>query len=307
MIEHIPVLREEVLEALCIREDGRYVDCTYGRGGHARTIAERLGPQGHLLAMDRDPEAVQAAREHRPDPRIEVVHAPFSMLAQCVVARGWATQVNGVLFDLGVSSPQLETAARGFSFLRDGPLDMRMDPTQGMTAAEWLAQASEEEIVECLQRYGEERYARRLARAVTAARKQAPVTGTAQLAAIIARAHPAWERGQHPATRAFQAIRMQINNELEELKQGLHQAVDVLVRGGRLVVISFHSLEDRIAKRLLRAESGVSDLPPDLPVCASAHPARLRLIGRPRRPGEDEVVRNPRARSATLRVAEKLA
>jgi 16S rRNA (cytosine1402-N4)-methyltransferase len=301
--EHAPVLLEAALEALAIRADGFYVDATFGRGGHAGAILGRLGEEGKLLAIDRDPEAGAAAqRLFAGDARARYVQARFSELAQHVAARS----AHGILFDLGVSSPQLDDARRGFSFLRDGPLDMRMDPRTGESAAGFLARAGEREIATVISRYGEERHARRIARALVAARAEAPIAGTGRLAALVAGAVPGREPGRHPATRTFQAIRMHVNDELGELERALPQAVDALAPGGRLVVISFHSLEDRLVKRYLRNAAreapefaGLPELPPE------ARP-KLALVGRARFAGEAEVAANPRARSAVLRVAERL-
>ena len=303
---HAPVLLDEVVTALNVLPDGTYVDCTFGRGGHTRAILQRLGEQGRVLALDRDPEAVRHAASVD-DPRLTVLRAPFSQLEQRAREQGLYGRVDGVLFDLGVSSPQLNQPARGFSFQREGPLDMRMDPDAGESAARWLARANEREIADCLHDYGEERHARRIARAIVAARADAPITTTAQLADIVAKAHPAWEPGQHPATRSFQAIRIFINNELDELKRALAQALNVLRIGGRLAVISFHSLEDRIVKQFMRREAQGPELPPDLPIRATDVLVRLRRLGKVTRPGQAEIARNPRARSAVLRVAEKIA
>lgn len=308
--EHVPVLHDEVLEALRVREDGIYVDATVGRGGHAVSVLERLGPRGRLLALDRDPQAIAAVRARLgADARVRIRQMPFSRLGEAIEHEGWTGRVDGILFDLGVSSPQLETARRGFSFREEGPLDMRMDPESGEPASAWLARASEREIERVLREYGEERYARRIARAIVRARAAAPITTTTQLADIVRRAIPRREPGKDPATRSFQAIRIYINRELEELAKALPQAVEALAPGGRLVVISFHSLEDRLVKRFLAAEAKGEGLPEKLPVtaAAAASRARLKLIGRPVRPSEAEVRRNPRARSARLRVAERLA
>ena len=304
---HHPVMLQEVMEALHVDAAGVYVDATFGRGGHAAEILQRLGVEGRLIAIDRDPRAVMVARERSArDRRFTVYQGTFAMLEYFAEAAAVSGKVNGVLFDLGVSSPQLDAAERGFSFLREGPLDMRMDPTQGESAAEWLARAAEADIAYVLKTYGEERYAKRIARAIVQAREAAPIATTTQLAEIVAAANPAWERDKHPATRAFQAIRIHINRELEELQQGLPQALKVLAPGGRLAVISFHSLEDRIVKRFLRDEARGGDFPPGMPVPATAFKPTLRIIGKPVYPGDAEVAANPRARSAVLRVAEKL-
>ncbi|MGQ0384924.1 MAG: 16S rRNA (cytosine(1402)-N(4))-methyltransferase RsmH [Gammaproteobacteria bacterium] len=302
--EHAPVLLDAALEALAIRADGFYVDATFGRGGHAGSILDRLGEEGKLLAIDRDPEAHAAAtRRFAGDPRARFVQAPFSELGRLVAPAAAA----GILFDLGVSSPQLDDPARGFSFLRDGPLDMRMDPHHGESAAGFLARADEREIATVISRYGEERHARRIARAIVAARAAAPIATTGRLAEIVADAVPGREPGRHPATRTFQAIRIRVNDELGEIERALPQAVEALAPRGRLVVISFHSLEDRIVKRFLRNASreapeyaGLPQLPPE------ARP-RLALAGRARFAAEAEVAANPRARSAVLRAAERLA
>ena len=299
---HRPVLLEEVMEALAVRAAGRYVDATYGRGGHAVAILARLDAGGRLLAIDRDPEAVADARERLGgDPRVTVVHASFERLGELVDGLGWTGRVDGVLMDLGVSSPQLENPERGFSFLRDGPLDMRMDPAGGESAADWLNRAPEREIARVIADYGEERFARRIARAIVRAR---PLRRTAELAEVVARAVPTREPGKHPATRTFQAIRIHVNRELEALRTALAQAVEALAPGGRLVVISFHSLEDRIVKRFLRAEARPAPPAPGLPLPCEP---RLRLVGGPVRPGAAEVAANPRARSAVLRAAERVA
>jgi 16S rRNA (cytosine1402-N4)-methyltransferase len=302
---HRPVLVDEVMEALRVRPAGVYVDATFGRGGHSRAILARLGPEGRLIALDRDPAAVQAAQA-LPDSRLRVVHSRFSRLG--AVARGLGVErVDGVLFDLGVSSPQLEEAARGFSFRLEGPLDMRMDPGEGMSVGQWLAQATEREIGEVVKRYGEERFAKQIARAIVAARARKPIATTRELAAIVAQAVRTREPGQDPATRTFQALRIFINQELEELPLGLAQALELLNPGGRLVVISFHSLEDRIVKRFLQEEARPGGVPARLPLRAEALPApRVRIVGRPVRPGPMEVAANPRARSAILRTAERL-
>jgi 16S rRNA (cytosine1402-N4)-methyltransferase len=303
--EHEPVLREEAVAALNLRADGIYVDATFGRGGHARSILGQLGPDGRLLALDRDPQAVAVAeREFANDARFAIVRRPFSMLGKTIQERGWHKRVNGILFDLGVSSPQLDDAARGFSFLRAGPLDMRMDPTRGESASDWLAHAEEKEIADVLFELGEERYARRIARAIVRARAESPIATTTQLAAIVAAAVPTRERSKDPATRSFQAIRLHVNRELDELRAALPQAVDALAPGGRLAVISFHSLEDRIVKQFMRTEEQGEALPLDLPVRASELHARLKRIGKTQRASDAEVRRNPRARSAVLRVAE---
>lgn len=303
--EHEPVLRNEAVTALNIRPDGIYVDTTFGRGGHARAILERLGPDGRLLALDRDPQAVASAkRQFADEVRLTIVHGSFSILGSAVAERGWRGRVNGILFDLGVSSPQLDDPARGFSFRTEGPLDMRMDTSRGESAADWLNRAAEQEIADVLYQLGEERYARRIARAILRTREATPITTTKQLAEIVAGAVPTRERSKDPATRSFQAIRLHINRELDELRETLPQALDVLAPHGRLVVISFHSLEDRIVKQFMRTQEKGQELPLDLPVRHVEIQSRLKVIGKPVRASDDEVRRNPRARSAVLRVAE---
>jgi 16S rRNA (cytosine1402-N4)-methyltransferase len=302
-VSHVPVLVEEALAALQIREDGTYVDGTFGRGGHSAAILARLGVRGRLLALDQDPEA----HSHRAleDPRLELIHARFSTMKAALAARN-IHRVAGVLLDLGVSSPQLDTAQRGFSFMRDGPLDMRMDTTRGETAAEWIARAEEQELREVIWRHGEERFAKQVAGAIVAARQLQPIETTGQLAEIVGRAVRTREPGQHPATRTFQALRIHVNQELEELAVTLPQAVEVLEPQGRLAVISFHSLEDRIVKNYLRDTATADKLPKNIPVRAKdIPPAPIRLVGKAIKPGEAEIRRNPRARSAVLRVAEK--
>lgn len=304
---HRPVLLDQVLEGLEIIPHGIYVDCTFGRGGHARAILARLGEDGRLFAIDRDPSAVMAgSAELAADSRFEIEQGSFTMLAEMARKAGVMGKVNGVLFDLGVSSPQLDDPARGFSFSREGPLDMRMG-SGGVSAADWLATVGFGELVGVLREYGEERYAKRIARSIIDARLEAPIQTTGKLAEIIARAKPTHERDIHPATRAFQAIRIAINNELEEIKQVLSQVVDVLAPAGRLLVISFHSLEDRIVKRFMRDEARGDPYPPSVPIPASELRPRLRLIGKAVRASEREIRDNPRARSAVLRIAERLA
>lgn len=300
---HQPVLLDAALEALAIEPDGAYCDATYGRGGHAQAMLARLGERGRLLVIDKDPQAVAAAREQMgSDPRCRVWRGSFAALEQAAAEAGIVDGLNGILMDLGVSSPQLDDAARGFSFARLGPLDMRMDPDAGPSAAQWLAGASEKEIADVLWRYGEERFSRRIARAVVAARRNRPLETTAELAELIAHAVPTREAGKDPATRSFQAIRIHLNRELDDLESGLEAAARLLVSGGRLAVISFHSLEDRIVKRFIRANSqtaGSRRRP------AATGTARLRKIAGPLRPSAAEIERNPRARSAVLRVAER--
>jgi 16S rRNA (cytosine1402-N4)-methyltransferase len=297
---------EQAVESLKVRGDGCYVDCTFGRGGHSRLILARLGRAGRLLAIDRDPQAVAAGGEID-DRRFRILHGRFSRVAELARAAG-VTAADGILLDLGVSSPQLDDPARGFSFRTDAPLDMRMDPGAGITAAEWLARAPEREIREVIKSYGEERFAKPIAAAIVAARARGPVGTTRQLAALVAKAVPAREPQQDPATRTFQAVRIHVNQELEELSLALPQCMELLAPGGRLVVISFHSLEDRIVKRFLRDHARADRLPPRLPLRArELPPPPLRLIGRPARPSASETAANPRARSAVMRVAEKQA
>jgi len=300
-------MMQEVMEALEVRPSGIYIDATFGRGGHSEAILARLQENGRLIAIDRDPQAVRAARERLArDRRFTIQQGTFAMLEHFAKAEAVSGSVDGVLFDLGVSSPQLDDPERGFSFLRDGPLDMRMDPERGEGAAAWIARARESEMAEVFKRYGEERYAKRIARAIVQARQQAPITRTAQLAEIVAAAHPAWERDKHPATRVFQALRIYINRELEELEAALPQAVRVLAPGGRLAVISFHSLEDRIVKRFMRRSALGDEYPRHLPPPTNAAAPTLRLIGKAQFPSEAETADNPRARSAVLRVAERV-
>jgi 16S rRNA (cytosine1402-N4)-methyltransferase len=300
---HVPVLLEESVAALRVREDGTYVDGTFGRGGHSAAILARLGVRGRLLALDQDPEAI--AHRAIEDSRLELIHGRFSTMHAALSERG-IRHVAGVLLDLGVSSPQLDDAARGFSFAREGPLDMRMDPTRGESAADWLARAQENDIREVVHAYGEERFAKGIARAIVAARAREPIRTTRQLAEIVGRAVRTREPGQHPATRTFQALRIHVNQELEELALTLPQAAALLEPGGRLAVVSFHSLEDRIVKNFMRTQSTADQYPPGIPVrAADLPPPMLRTVGRGIRASEPEVRRNPRARSATLRVAER--
>lgn len=295
------------MEALAISTDGFYVDATYGRGGHAARILAALGRDGRLLGIDKDPEAVAVARRaHGQDSRFEVEHGSFATLETFVARRGMAARVNGILLDLGVSSPQLDDAARGFSFRADGPLDMRMNPAVGPSAADWIATASEQDIAHILEVYGEERFARRIARAIVHERARAPITTTARLRDIVTAAIPTREHGKDPATRSFQAIRIHINRELDDLRAALPQALRALAPGGRLAVISFHSLEDRIVKRFMRDQSRGESLPRDIPVTADHFRPALRIVGKSIRPGADEIAANPRARSAVLRIAERL-
>jgi 16S rRNA (cytosine1402-N4)-methyltransferase len=306
--EHTPVLVAEALAALALEAGGYYVDATFGRGGHAALILQALGREGRVLAIDRDPQAIAAGRERFADEvRLTLVHAAFTDLGALVPAYAHGCSCRGVLFDLGVSSPQLDDPSRGFSFRADGPLDMRMDPTRGEPVSAWLARAGIDEIREVIATLGEERFARRVAQAIVEARREHPLERTSELAALVARAVKTREPGKHPATRTFQALRMFINDELGQLEKGLAGAVDVLGSGGRLAVISFHSLEDRVVKRFMKRESQIDPALADLPVVPPGMQPRLRLVGRKSRPGEAEVERNPRARSALLRVAEKAA
>ena len=299
----------ECIDGLNIREDGLYVDCTFGRGGHSSAILGALGEGGRLLAIDRDLDALasRSAMVLARDRRFRIVHGHFAELGELVAEAGWAGRVSGILVDLGVSSPQLDDAERGFSFMREGPLDMRMDRTRGATAAEWLAVVSERELLRVLKEYGEERYARRIARSIIERRVVEPLVSTLQLSSLVAAAIPRREKGQHPATRTFQAIRIQVNDELQQLGSLLAQGVDALESGGRLVVVAFHSLEDRVVKRFCRDESRTGAArpvsggwPEDLPA------PRLRRLGRAIRPSALEVQDNPRARSAVLRIAERM-
>jgi len=308
MGKHQPVLLAEALAGLAVRKDGCYVDGTYGRGGHSAAILEVLGPEGRVLALDKDPDAVaDAAQRFQDDFRFAIKHAGFEDMRRVAVEYFGDRAVLGVLLDLGVSSPQLESADRGFSFLHDGPLDMRMNSEAGPSAAEWLDGIGERDLAHVLRAFGEEPHARRIARAIVAARSRAPITTTAQLAGIVSAAVPAaGKRRLNPATQTFQAIRIAVNRELEALERGLEAAVDILAAGGRLVVISFHSLEDRIVKRFIARESRGDPAYAGLPNIPPAARPRLKAVGRLIRPGDAELDANPRSRSARLRVAERL-
>lgn len=306
---HVTVLLREAVEALAVRADGCYLDGTFGRGGHSRAILEGLAESGRLLGFDKDPQAIATGLALADaDARFQIVQRSFAELGEEVAVRGLTGQVDGILLDLGVSSPQLDDPERGFSFMNDGPLDMRMNPDAGLSAAEWIASADEEEIARVFYEYGEERFSRRMARAIVQRRGEQPFTRTADLAEVIAAANPAWEKGKHPATRAFQGLRIHVNNELGDLERGLEAALEALSVGGRLVVISFHSLEDRIVKQFMRRQvKGEADnLPRDLPVRVARFEPRIKLIGKPQYASAEELKANPRSRSAVMRVAEKL-
>ena len=306
MLLHTPVLLQEVLVALDLRVGGRYVDATFGRGGHSAAILERIGPQGAVIAFDRDPAAIAAGRERfANDGRMTLVSSAFSRLSTVMAEMGLTGTIDGVLLDLGVSSPQLDDASRGFSFTHDGPLDMRMDVTSGASAADFVAKASEHDIARVIRDYGEERFAKRVARAIVNARREAPIVRTAQLAAIVAQSIPTREPGKHPATRTFQAIRIQVNQEFEEIRAALAGSLAVLAPHGRLCAISFHSLEDTIVKRFMQEQSQEDPVYAGLPdVPAHARP-KLRRVGKAIHPTEQEIAVNPRARSAIMRVAER--
>jgi 16S rRNA (cytosine1402-N4)-methyltransferase len=308
VVEHIAVLATEAITALAPEADGYYVDATFGRGGHTALLLQALGREGRVLAIDRDPAAIAAGRAaFASEDRLTMVHASFAELAALVSAHAHGRSCRGILFDLGVSSPQLDEAARGFSFRADGPLDMRMDPTRGEAVSAWLARAGVDEILEVIATLGEERFARRVAQAIVASREREPIERTAQLAEIVARAVRTREPGKHPATRTFQALRMYINDELGQIARGLETALEVLAPGGRLAVISFHSLEDGLVKRFIERHSRPDPALADLPALPVEFAPRLRRIGRKVRPQPAELEHNPRARSALLRVAEKLA
>ena len=302
--EHTTVLLREAVTELVIDPDGFYVDGTFGRGGHTAELLARLSDRGRVLAIDKDPQAIDAGRQRfAAETRLRIVHGSFADMGEWLEGQ----EVTGVLVDLGVSSPQLDQAERGFSFMRDGPLDMRMDTSSGLSAAEWIASAAESEIAQVIKEYGEERFARRMASAVVRERAVQPITCTVQLAKILADAHPAWERGRHPATKAFQAIRIFINRELDDLAALLGQVIDLLQVGGRLVVISFHSLEDRQVKRFIRDQEQGIKLPKNLPVRDVDRGVRLKKIGKAIKPESSEVDGNVRSRSAVMRVAERVA
>jgi 16S rRNA (cytosine1402-N4)-methyltransferase len=306
---HITVLLEEAVEALAVRADGCYLDGTFGRGGHSRLILQNLGTEGRLLGFDKDPQAIATGQTlAAEDGRFVIVQRSFAELGAEAQARGLAGNVSGILLDLGVSSPQLDDPERGFSFMNDGPLDMRMDPTRGVSAAEFVNTASAEEIARVFKEYGEERFARRMAGAVVARRETQPFERTGDLAEVLKVANPAWEKGKNPATRAFQGLRIHVNNELGDLEAGLEAALDVLEVGGRLVVISFHSLEDRIVKLFMRklVKGEADNLPRNLPIRHQAFEPHIKLIGKAQFASDEETRGNPRSRSAVMRVAEKL-
>jgi 16S rRNA (cytosine1402-N4)-methyltransferase len=305
--QHTPVMAREVVRALNIRDGGTYVDATFGRGGHTRAILDCLSSKGRVLAIDRDPDSCSAAYKLFPaETRLTVLHHPFSNLSQVLHEFNLNHSVIGIVIDLGVSSTQLDQPKRGFSFLRHGPLDMRMDPTIGETAADWLDRVEEKDLYHVLRELGEERFAGRIARQVIRQRKMMPIRTTEMLSNLVTDVVPTRERGKHPATRSFQAIRMHINQELDELESLLPQALDGLAAGGRLIVISFHSLEDRLVKLFMRKGASGDSYPPDLPITHDLIRPTLKIIGKPLRPTAQEVTANPRSRSAILRVAEKL-
>ncbi|AOE50473.1 16S rRNA (cytosine(1402)-N(4))-methyltransferase RsmH [Kangiella sediminilitoris] len=305
---HDSVLLDEAVEALVINPDGIYIDCTFGRGGHSRAVLSALSENGRLMAFDKDPQAIEKGQAlEREDSRFEIIHGSFSLLEQEVKEHGLFGQIDGVLMDLGVSSPQLDQAERGFSFMQDGPLDMRMDTSSGQTAEGWIANTEEEDMVWAFKTYGEERYAKRIARAIIEKRQKAPITRTLQLAEIIKEAHPRWEKHKHPATRCFQAIRIAVNSELDDLAKTLEQSLECLKVGGRIVAISFHSLEDRMVKRFIQKQERGQDFPPGLPVTEDMIKRRMKKVGKFTRAGDEELARNNRARSAVMRIAEKIA
>lgn len=313
MFTHESVLLQEVLEALLLDKhgDGIFIDATFGRGGHSAAILQRLNEQGRVVALDRDPAAIAAGRERfKSESRLCLVHRAFAQLRIALSDAGLTTvngKISGALFDLGVSSPQLDDAERGFSFMRNGPLDMRMDNLSGINAAEWVAKISERDLQKIISEYGEERFARRIASAIVNYRRERPITSTVQLAELIEQAVPTREPGKHPATRTFQAIRMAVNAELEQIQQALSQVIDMLAPGGRLCVISFHSLEDQLVKQFMQLHSQDDPMYAGLPSIPADKRAKLKRVGRAIHPSDVEVHRNPRARSAILRVAERVA
>jgi len=306
---HISVLLEESISGLAIKPNGIYIDCTFGRGGHSGLILENLGPNGRLIAVDRDPTAIAAAEKYAADERFIIEHYGFADLQMIVDKHDLSEKIDGILLDLGVSSPQLDEAERGFSFMKDGPLDMRMDTTRGQTAAEWLAVADVEDITWVLRTFGEEKHAWRIANAIVDEREVTPLTRTGQLAQLIKKTAPQREIKKHPATRSFQAIRMYINSELEQIEKVLAASLSVLSTGGRLVVISFHSLEDRLVKQFMKKHSQGKKVPRGMPISEIElnKGKNLSLIGRKLKPSKDEVEENVRSRSSVLRVAERLA
>jgi 16S rRNA (cytosine1402-N4)-methyltransferase len=306
---HQPVLFDEVLQAMQVKPDGVYVDGTFGRGGHAAAILQQLGEHGRLIVMDKDPQAVAFAQaKHAGDQRVTIIHDDYAQMKYHISQQGLSSQVDGVLLDLGVSSPQLDDASRGFSFQQNGPLDMRMNTEQGETAQHWIMNASEKEIADVLWRFGEERFSRRIARKIVEYRQQNPINDTDTLVSVIKGCVPAGKEKKHPATRSFQAIRMHINHELEHIEQVLEDIFDVLKIGGRLLVISFHSLEDRIVKRFFKQQSTAPSIPRGLPVRESdlTVSIRLRTVGKAIKAGMEELAKNPRSRSAVLRIAERV-
>lgn len=303
---HIPVLKREALAALNIRQDGTYLDATLGRAGHSKAIVDCLGDEGRLIALDRDPSAIAVGQSHfADDQRVQIIHGEFANMFELLKTVAGIDKVDGILMDLGVSSPQLDEAERGFSFMRDGELDMRMDTTRGQSAAQWLAEVEEADLVKVLFEFGEEKFARRIARAIVLTRETDQISSTAQLAAIIEQSVPKKDKHKHPATRSFQAIRMYVNQELAQISQALPQAVELLNQGGRLAVISFHSLEDRLVKRFIRSYSTPNLPPKNVPVVESDYLTPLQAIGRAVKPSVEEIQSNPRSRSSVLRVAER--
>ena len=305
---HLSVLLQESIDGLAIKPDGIYMDATFGRGGHSAQILKALSAKGQLIAIDRDLSAIEAAKRFADDPRFSIHHRPFSELQAVAEELGLIGKIDGILMDLGVSSPQLDDADRGFSFMRNGPLDMRMDTTRGLSAAQWLAVAEEQDITQVIKEFGEEKFGKRIAHGIVNARQIEPITDTAQLAEIIDLAVPVKDKFKHPATRSFQAIRIYVNSELDEIKTGLKAALNTLAPNGRLAVISFHSLEDRLVKRFIREQSRGLNVPHGMPIMQAEIDAAkaMKPIGKAIKPSADELQKNVRARSSVLRVAEKL-
>ena len=305
---HLSVLLHEAVDALVTRTSGRYIDATFGRGGHSALILERLIDPGRLIAIDRDQTAIEAGKARfRDESRVSFVQSEFSGVGEIADRAGWSGGVSGILLDFGLSSPQIDNAERGFSFINDGPLDMRMNQSAGVSAADWLHEVALEDLIKVLREYGEERFARRIANAIVNRRTQGRICSTAELAALVAEATPVKDPHKHPATRTFQAVRIQVNSELDEIQRVLNSALQLLGDGGRLVAISFHSLEDRIVKRFMREHSRPAPLPREIPMRTDLHAPPLRLVGKAVRASAAEVAANPRARSAIMRIAERNA